>query len=180
LSNNPSIVETLPAPPSEAPAPLRPTVQQLTLADLVARIHDVLKDDYALDAEDIGKLEQLQTFDLAGEIWKVGENLPRLDSYILIAIGQGTDNDRIADAMQGDLRMYCVPRTVVPPGAREYRRYTLNQVMPKMSMHGMTLEAFVEAVAYEELTVAVRLGMVDDEDDEEEPETPTAATPVKP
>lgn len=167
----PPIVEA-PAPkPSASPA----AVQQLTVADIVGRIHAVLMADeegYSLTREQVNRIEQLGQVQVGEVTWVTGKTAPGNDVFHVLAMYQGAGNEQTADHMQGDVRAYLIPRTVVSPNAREYRRYTFNLLMAKTLTHRMTLDQFIEAVAYEELTVATETGIIEaDEEEEEEVET---------
>jgi hypothetical protein len=156
--------------PTVAPMPLS-GVQQLTVADIVAKIHGVLMADeegYSLTREQVNRIEQLGQIQVGDVTWVTGKTSPGNEAFHVLAMYQGASNEQVADHMQGDVRAYLIPRTVVAPGAREYRRYTFNLLMNKTLTHRMTLEQFVEAVAYEELTVATDLGIVEPEEEEEE------------
>jgi hypothetical protein len=157
-----------PVPPVVKSAP--PPVQQLTVADVVARIHKVLMEDYEMAGEEINRIEQLGQIQVGDITWVTGKTAPGNDTFHVLVMYQGDGNERIAGYTQGDIRAYLIPRTVVTPGAREYRRYTFNALLNKTSTHRMTLDAFVEAVAYEELTVAEENGIVAPDDDEDEEE----------
>lgn len=156
-----------PVAPTIAPDP--PKVQQLTVADIIARVHKTLVKEYEIDAEAISKIEQLGQVQIGDITWIAGRPAPKADSFHVLAMYQGEGNERTAEYMQGDVRVYLVPLTVVQPGARDYRRYTFNMVINKTITHRMTLDAFIEAVAFEELTVADETGLLDE--DEQEPET---------
>jgi hypothetical protein len=84
---------------------------------------------------------------------------------------RGEANEQIADAMQGDTRAYAVPVGIVRPGERAYRRLTINPMLQKLITDRMTYERFVEAVAYEDYSIAVESQIVEleEEDEEEEP-----------
>jgi|SRR5882672_1679973 len=178
MSNAP-VIDTVGTPVSEGPAAPQPqaptapppaTVQQLSVADIVARIHATLIEDFEMDVEDIKKIEVLGQVQVGDVTWAVSKPAPKNDAFHVLAMYQGESNERVAEYMQGDLRIYLVPLTVVAPGAREYRRLTINMVVNKTTTHRMTLDAFVDAVAFEELTVADDIGLLGGDD--EEPETP--------
>jgi hypothetical protein len=155
------------APPSAPPQ----AVQQLTVADIVARIHAVLMADdegYSLSREQVNRIEQLGQVQVGEMTWRTGAVAPGNESFHVLSMYQGAGNEQTADHMQGDVRAYLLPRTIVAPGAREYRRYTFNLLMNKTLTHRMTLEQFIEAVAYEELTVATETGIVGEDEDEPE------------
>lgn len=160
-----------PPPPVEAPKPA--AVQQLTVADIVAKIHAVLmatEEGYSLTREQVNRIEQLGQVQQGDLTWVTGKTAPGNDAFHVLSMYQGSSNEQVADHMQGDVRAYLIPRTVVAPGAREYRRYTFNLLMNKTTTHRMTLEQFVESVAYEELTVATDTGIIEAEEEEEEAE----------
>jgi hypothetical protein len=167
----------LPSAPTAAPPPVvveppKPVaVQSLTVADIVAKIHAVLMADeegYSLTREQVNRIEQLAQVQVGDVTWRIGEPAKGNDSFMVLCMYQGSSNEQVADHMQGDVRIYLLPRTIVAPGAREYRRYTLNMLMNKTLTHRLTIDQFVEAVAYEELTVATDTGIVEAEEEEEE------------
>lgn len=154
------------APTTPAPPPA--TVQQLSVADVRAAVEQILKTDYEMTKEEIARLERLEQVQTIDNKWRVGDTVPGRDDLVVFALYVGDDNEHIADHMQGDVRVYALPTTVVQPDARDYRRYTGSVIVNKSMTHSLTFEAFIHEVAYEELTVADRLGLLDDE---EEPET---------
>jgi len=166
------VSDTVPAPP-EQPRPAAPpaNVQQLTVADIIARVHTLLKEDYEMDVDDIAKIEQLGQVQVGSVTWVAGRQAPPIAEgqapppFHVLAMYQGESNERTAEYMQGDVRVYLIPLTVVAPGARDYRRYTFNMVVNKTITHRMTLDAFVEAVAFEELTVADDTGLLGEEEE---------------
>jgi hypothetical protein len=148
----------------------KPSVQPMTLSDITAKVHALLKEDYGMEDTEISRLEQFGQFQLADATWTVGGAVPGNDALLIFAMFRGDDNERIADHMQGDVRVYIVPRTIIQPGAREYRRVTLSQIMAKSIVDRMTFDSFVEAVAFEELTNAYQSGIL--AEDDEEPTAP--------
>lgn len=156
------------AAPTEVTPPPAPTVKQLTIADITARIVQELKDPEGYDLADdqVARIEQFTRCQIGEELWEVGKSVPRSDALHILAMYRGDDNERIADHGQGDIRVYTVPLTVVAPGAREYRRITINPLIARMLTDKMSYDAFIEAVAFEEYSVAFRTGV----DSDEEPE----------
>ena len=180
MSNAPVIDTTAdavtdPQPPPVKPSAPPPAVQQLTVADIVARIHAVLMSDdgYSLTRDQVNRIEQLGQVQFSNMTWVTGKSAPGSepgtynDAFHVLAMYQGSSNEQVADHMQGDVRAYLIPRTMVSPGAKEYRRYTFNLLMAKTTTHRMTLDQFIETVAYEELTVATDTGIVEEDEEEE-------------
>lgn len=159
----------LPAP-SQPPivqgsAAPRPPVQQLTIGDIQSRIRTVLFEEHELTPEQISRIEQFASIMVGDQAWKIGEKTPGNDAFIILAMYRGEANEQIADQMQGDTRVYTIPVSVVRPGEKAYRRITLNPVMQKQLTDRMTFERFVEAVAYEDYSIAVETHIVELEDE---------------
>lgn len=172
--NDPPIDITKPSPtaPLTTP-PARATVQQVSLSDIAAKIKAILLDEengHGLTAEQIAKIEQLGSIQVGGDTWNLGEPLGGNTAFIILAMYRGEQNDQIADAMKGDTRVYVVPVAVVRPGEKAYRRVTINSMLQRTLVDRMTYDRFVEAVAYEDFSVAVETHVVELEDDEEEEE----------
>lgn len=164
-----------PAPMQQSAAP-RPPVEQLTIGDIQSRIRTVLFEEHDLTPAQISKIEQFSAIMVGDQRWAIGEKTPGNDAFIILAMYRGEANEQIADQMQGDTRVYTIPVSVVRPGEKAYRRITLNPVMQKQLTDRMTFERFVEAVAYEDYSIAVETHIVeledDDEDDEESDDEP--------
>jgi len=146
------------------------TVQQLSIADIRARVVAILKEsDDEVDGltdDDLARLTRLEHVQIGENNWKVGSEVPGAANYSIFALFNGADNEHVADPHQGDIRVWAVPLTVSQPGARDYRCYTVNPMIGKTLSHSLTFEGFCQEVAFEELTVAERLGLLDDEDDD--------------
>ena len=162
--NDPPAVTTT----SVAPPPARPAVQQLSAGDIIAKIHSILVAEHELTVEQISKIEQFGSVQIGDQKWETGGAPGGNTGLVILAMYRGEANEQIADAMQGDVRVYAVPVGVVRPGERAYRRLTVNPVMQKLLIDRMTYDRFVEAVAYEDFSIAVETHIVDLEDDEEE------------
>ena len=158
------------APTSIAPPPARPAVQQLSAGDIVANIKLILKNEHELTDAQISKIEQFGSIEVGNQKWEVGGAPGGNTAFVILAMYRGEANEQIADAMQGDTRAYAVPVGIVRPGERAYRRLTINPMLQKLITDRMTYDRFVEAVAYEDYSIAVESQIIEleEEDDEED------------
>lgn len=148
-----------------------PPVQQLSAGDIIARIRSILMEEHELTADQISRIEQFGSVQIGGDTWEIGGPPGKGAAFVILAMYRGDANEQIADAMQGDTRVYAVPVGVVRPGEKAYRRITINPMIQKVLIDRMTYDRFVEAVAYEDFSIAVESQIVelegDDEDDDE-------------
>ena len=163
------------APTNTATHPTtHPPVQQLSAGDIIAKIRSILldkEDGYEMTTEQISRIEQFGSIEVGNQKWEVGGAPGGNAAFVILAMYRGDANEQIADAMQGDTRVYAVPVGVVRPGEKAYRRLTINPMMQKLITDRMTYDRFVEAVAHEDYAIAVESQIVEvEEDDEDETE----------
>jgi hypothetical protein len=151
-----------------------PPVQQLSAGDIIAKIRSILMEEHELTAEQISRIEQFGSVQIGDQKWETGGAPGGNAALVILAMYRGEANEQVADQMQGDVRVYAVPVGVVRPGEKAYRRLTVNPVMQKLLIDRMTYDRFVEAVAYEDFSIAVESQIVVlDEEDEDETEEPS-------